>query len=59
MPVPKQKQSKSRTRKRRANDFVNSKHLVKCANCGKMKLNHRVCDNCGFYKGKEVVKIKK
>ena len=28
---------------------------TKCSNCGKAKLSHRVCPNCGFYKGRQVV----
>ena len=55
MPVPKQKQSKARSRKRRAHQALKSKQLVKCSNCGKMKLNHIVCDNCGYYKDRVIV----
>jgi large subunit ribosomal protein L32 len=29
--------------------------MVACPNCGEMKLAHRVCKECGTYKGKEVV----
>ena len=28
----------------------------KCTQCGELKLAHRVCPNCGFYKGKEIIK---
>ena len=34
------------------------KENMKCSNCEKPVMPHMVCDNCGFYKGKEVVKKK-
>ncbi len=40
--------------KRLSNQF----HLSTCANCGVKKLSHRVCEECGFYKGKQVITIK-
>ena len=56
-PLPKRKLSKGRRDRRRAHDALEVKHLVKCSNCGEMRLPHTVCPNCGFYKGREVVKI--
>ena len=29
--------------------------IVECPQCHDMKLAHRVCKNCGYYKGIEVV----
>ena len=26
--------------------------MVECPQCHEMKLTHRVCKNCGYYKGK-------
>ncbi len=31
--------------------------LTSCSNCGKTKLNHRVCPHCGWYAGKQVITI--
>jgi len=31
---------------------------VKCSNCSKYKLSHRVCPYCGFYAGKQIITIK-
>lgn len=45
-PLPKRKHSTQRKGKRlakRARSFIN---LVKCNNCGKNKLSHRVCKYC-------------
>lgn len=33
-------------------------NIVKCRNCWKNKLSHRVCKECGFYAGKQVITIK-
>lgn len=55
MAVPKSKQSKSRTNKRYANYTASAATLVECPHCHVKKVAHRVCKNCGFYDGKEVV----
>ena len=57
MPVPKQKQSKGRTRKRRSHNALKVKQLVACSNCGQMKLNHLICDNCGYYKNQPIINM--
>jgi large subunit ribosomal protein L32 len=58
-PQPKRKLSKGRRDRRRAHDAVTAPSLIACTNCGSMILSHKVCPNCGFYKGREVVEIKK
>ncbi len=62
MAVPKKKTSKSRTRTRHSayvqkqvNKITNKVNLVTCSNCGVNKLNHRVCQACGFYAGKQII----
>jgi len=56
-PLPKRKLSKGRRDRRRAHDALQVKNLVKCSNCGEMRLPHTVCPSCGFYKGREIVKV--
>ena len=56
-PLPKQKTSRTRRDKRRSHHALKAKNLVQCNNCGEMRLPHRVCPNCGHYKGREVVVI--
>jgi large subunit ribosomal protein L32 len=56
--LPKRKVSKGRRDRRRSHDALKPVQLVACDNCGEMKLPHRVCPHCGFYKGREVVEIK-
>jgi large subunit ribosomal protein L32 len=58
-PLPKRKLSKGRRDRRRAHDALQSANLTACPNCGSMTLPHIVCSNCGFYKGREVIEIKK
>lgn len=58
MAVPKRKHSKARRDKRRSNVWkIQTPALMKCPQCGEFKLPHRVCKACGFYKGREVIKI--
>ena len=57
MAVPKRKTSKARRDKRRSNVWkLATPGMVKCSHCGEFNLAHRVCSNCGYYNGKEVIK---
>ncbi len=55
MAVPKQRQSHSRTHKRRSQHTVDAPRLRHCPRCNAPRLPHRVCPNCGTYAGREVV----
>lgn len=57
MAVPKNKTSKARRDKRRANWKLTAPELVECPQCHALKMPHRVCPTCGYYKGKEVIKV--
>lgn len=37
--------------------FLKPATLTKCGHCGKPKLPHVVCHNCGYYKGVEVINV--
>lgn len=56
MANPKRRWSKARTGKRRSQWKLALPNLVSCPQCHELKLPHRVCGECGYYKGKEVVK---
>ena len=55
MAVPKQKQSHSRTNKRRSQHKITPPRLSECPHCHEPRLPHRVCPSCGHYKGREIV----
>jgi len=58
MALPKRKISKSRRDKRRASTTkMTAPNLVECPQCHEPTMSHRVCPSCGFYKGKEVIKV--
>jgi len=59
MVVPKKRLSRARYRKRRfQKEKLNKLQLQPCKNCGALILSHRLCPECGFYKGKMVKLIK-
>lgn len=55
MAVPFRKVSKTRGRKRRTHYVISENVTTKCKKCGADIRPHRVCLNCGTYKGKEVI----
>ncbi|MGM0602793.1 MAG: 50S ribosomal protein L32 [Bacillota bacterium] len=55
MAVPKKRTSKTRKRKRRTHKKLSGPTLVECSHCHSMVLPHRVCPDCGHYKGEKVV----
>ncbi|MBA5850500.1 50S ribosomal protein L32 [Clostridium sp. cel8] len=60
MTSPARKSSKARRDARRAQTFkVSLPGIVECPQCHEMKLAHRVCKNCGYYDGKEVISVTK
>lgn len=54
MGLPKRRISKSRKRLRRTHYKLTGPGLVECPQCRQAKLPHRVCGNCGYYKGRTV-----
>lgn len=51
MAHPKRKISKTRRDKRRTHYKAVAPTYVTCSNCGSTVLYHRVCNECGYYKG--------
>ena len=54
-PLPKKKHSKKRQGGRSAHHALRAPSLVDCPQCHNPKLPHRVCPNCGYYNGVEVI----
>lgn len=57
MAVPKRRTSKSRKNLRRGHDKAPAIATQACSRCGSPKLPHRVCDSCGYYRGKKQVEV--
>ena len=58
MAVPKRKTSKARKNKRRSAVWkLDAPAMCKCDRGGELKAPHKVCKNCGFYKGVDVLKL--
>ena len=58
MAVPRSKTSKQRKAKRRSSVWrLDAPNLTACPKCGELKRAHRVCKACGFYNGRDVLKL--
>jgi large subunit ribosomal protein L32 len=58
MPVPKRRQSKAKSRSRRANHMkMTPPNPSWCDHCGSPKMPHRVCLSCGWYNGRQVIRV--
>ncbi len=57
MPNPKRRHSSMRRDKRRAHDFMVAPQLITCSHCGVAILPHRICPECGYYRGKQAIEI--
>jgi large subunit ribosomal protein L32 len=55
MAVPKRRTSHSRQGMRRSHHNIKPIQVQYCPRCEQPVLPHRVCSNCGFYQGREVV----
>ncbi len=55
MPNPKRRHSAQRRDKRRTHDKAIAPTLSTCSNCGAPVLHHRVCGECGYYRGKQAI----
>ena len=58
MAVPKKKKSKMRVRMRKGQVKADVAQVSACPNCGAPRRAHRVCPECGFYNGRQVVTVK-
>ena len=54
---PKNKSSKARRDKRRANWKMSAPNLGKCSKYCSLMMPHRGCKECGGYNKKEIVKV--
>ena len=57
MAVQQNKKSKQKCRQRVAANRYKGVEVGKCSHCGAPVLPHRVCQSCGYYKGKQILDI--
>ncbi|HMO56321.1 MAG TPA: 50S ribosomal protein L32 [Roseiflexaceae bacterium] len=53
--VPKTKVSRHRRGNRRQHQRIDPPTLVTCQECNELMRAHRVCKNCGTYRGRQVI----
>ena len=58
MAQPKRRWSKARTHLKRSTWKLEKPNIATCSHCHEPVLPHRVCSNCGYYNGKEVMTVK-
>jgi len=49
--------TRAHTRNRRAHHAISAPELSKCKECGSLYVMHRMCENCGKYKGRMVIDV--
>ena len=57
--LPFRRISKTAKRQRRTHLKKSAPTVGSCPNCGAALAPHRACTKCGYYKGKEVIKVNK
>lgn len=55
MAVPKRKTGRARTNARRSSHKLSVPAVSVCPQCNQPKVPHRVCAECGYYNGKEII----
>ena len=58
MPNTKRRHSATRRDKRRTHDKAVAPQLTECSNCGTAVIYHRVCPDCGYYRGELAIEQK-
>ena len=57
-PLTKRKYAKSRQRERRGHMKIETPAMDTCPQCHSAKMAHHACPTCGYYAGREAVKVK-
>ena len=58
MANPKRRTSVKRKKSRRSHHALTATAAGACSNCGATSRPHRVCDECGYYNGRQVAPAK-
>jgi len=57
MANPTHRHTRARRDKRRANWKITIPSITLCPECQEPRLPHRVCPNCGSYRGKRIIEV--
>lgn len=57
MAHPKRRHSHSRSKKRETHQRLSMPLLVQCIQCKALKPAHMICPFCGYYAGREIIKV--
>ncbi|MFH1171607.1 MAG: 50S ribosomal protein L32 [bacterium] len=57
MGLPSKRRTKSSKRRRASHFAVHTASLSTCAACGSRTRPHRICMNCGAYRGHQLMKV--
>ncbi|MFP4381502.1 MAG: 50S ribosomal protein L32 [Candidatus Sumerlaeia bacterium] len=55
MAVPKKRTSPSKRNRRRCHHKLGEKRYSTCPNCNAVRMPHRICPSCGYYKDRAYV----
>jgi len=58
MALPKRRHSKARRDKRRSHHALPLPGYTYCTHCDAPIMPHSVCNICGYYKDKKIIKVK-
>ncbi|MBI3115119.1 MAG: 50S ribosomal protein L32 [Candidatus Kerfeldbacteria bacterium] len=55
MGLPAKRNTRSSKRRRASHFALHASRLIPCDHCKKLKVPHRACPHCGYYRGREVI----
>ncbi len=58
MGLPGHRRTSSHKRRRASHFALSATNLTICSHCKQPSIPHHACTNCGYYKGKQVIKVK-
>jgi len=57
MSVPKKRRTNASVKRRASHFALSRKNLSVCPKCKSEMIPHRACPSCGYYAGREVIKM--
>ncbi len=56
-PLPKKKRTRAKKGSRWAHRQASKPNVVECPRCHRPMLTHRACPACGYYRGRDILKV--